>query len=232
METRIDKINLLEFLEPGQPAAKVLYANIIQDAVYQYLYAFVDKNNISPDQFYCAWRYLFYVTSEAPNTWSSRRNIKQSYTKKNQHLTKIHHLTDDEFINMCFDRHYDYSSLSNHMHIEKFRAGLKLKRLQILKDNWTSVTSNIDGIYNQELKDIKHGRQVPFRLWTNNVQSILVDPPTPYQLAGLLYVPKKIKKKHKFKVRKEQVSNNVGYEQAIANIQSVPDWGPLSTFGD
>jgi len=195
-EDRIDRVNLLEYLTSNAPAEKVLYSRIIQDAASNYLYAFLGKNGTSTEEFFAAWMYFFKVMSTDRVTWDHHRTIRHSYTSRGHKIHEARHLTDGELQKMCFDKHYEMSGLSNHMHIEKFREGLKKKRREILTANWEQVKAYVDSLYQSELAQIADGQQVPLQIWgpPNWLMEILIDPPSPCHLAGVLYVPAKLKK--------------------------------------
>jgi hypothetical protein len=95
---------------------------------------------------------------------------------------------------MCFDKHFEMSGMSSLIHIDKFRAGLKKKRREILTTNWDQVKAYIEALYQHELSQIADGQQVPLQVWGAELMEVLIDPPTPCHLAGILYVPSKLKK--------------------------------------
>jgi hypothetical protein len=231
-ESRIDRINLLEFMDSRRPPIKVLYSFIIQDAVCNYLYAFLGKNGTNTEEFFSAWQYFFNVSSTNKNSWDHNRRIKLIYTHNNQKVIKNHYLTDSECELMCFDKHYEFSGLSEHMHIDKFRAGLKTKRRQILTDNWTQVTCYITKLYQKELSEIADYQQIPLQIWNEDLMTVLIDPPSPIHLANLLLVPSKLKRPKRSKVRKDSVSPNIRIVESITNPGMLePNWGPLSELG-
>ncbi len=194
-EDRIDRINLLEFLEPNCPPDKVLFSCIIQDAASNYLYAFLGKNGTSAEEFFSAWQYFFKVESTNRESWDHNRTVKISYSHRGQKIVENRYLTDNELQLMCFDKHYDMSGLSTYMHIEKFRKGLKDKRRRILSDNWEQVQAYVSSLYQHELSQIADGQQVPLQIWSaENLLSILIDPPTPQHLANAIYVPNRLKR--------------------------------------
>lgn len=230
-ESRIDRLNLLEFLESNSPSEKVLYTYIIQDAASNYLYAMLGKNGTSVEEFFSAHQYFFKVESTRSATWDHHRQIKYSYTCKGQKVKVDHYLTDSELKLMCFDKHYELSGLINHMDIDRFRSKLKQKRARIIHNNLEQVKSYINSLYQKELDQIVDGNQVPLQIWTGDFVSILVDPPTPFHLANLLYVPSRLKKARKKRARK--TNKGTYYELAKVlkskELQTInDDWGPLA----
>jgi hypothetical protein len=234
-DVRLDRINLLEFLSPRYPAVKVMYASIIQDAAANYLYAFLSKNSTSSEEFFSAWQYFFKITSTDNKSWNHHRTIKQSYLHNGERTYKNHYLNDNELRLMCFDKHYEFSGLSELMHIDKFRAGLKTKRRQILMDNWEQVKKHIDYLYAKEVDQIANKQPVPLQVWSEDLMTVLIDPPTPLHLANILYVPTKWKKQ---KRAKSKINPGVGkYQQLVKVIESnvsnplESNWGPLAELG-
>lgn len=219
-ENRLDRINLLEFGSAANSGGKILYSCIIQDAIYNYLYAFVEKNGISIDEFFSAWQYLFKITSGNKENWNNSRVIKQSYLVEGKKVTSKHTLTDEDLKLMCFDSHYDCSGMSKHIHIDKFRSKLKEKRKTILTNSWNKVQSYVSSTYQTELNKIAYGQALPLQIWNEDLLTVLIDPPTPLHLANTFYIPKKLKAtfKPKQKVSRPKV-------QKSENIQE--DLGPL-----
>lgn len=236
-EDRIDRINLLEYLEPNAPAEKVLYSCIIQDAASNYLYAFLGKNGTSTEEFFSAWQYFFRISSTNNKSWNKPQNktIKLSYVYRGNKVIENRPLTDDEIKLMCFDKHYDLSGLSEHMHIDKFRAKLQAKRRKILIDNWEQVQTYIKALYQHELKEIADGQQVPLQIWDGDLLSILIDPPTPMHLASVIYVPNRLKRSRR--QRAKDKAKEGAYAELAKKLQSnrqqqtPADWGPLSQLG-
>lgn len=202
-EDRIDRINLLEFLESNIPSDKVLYSCIIQDAASNYLYAFLGKNGTSAEEFFAAWQYFFKVESTNKSSWDHNRTIKHSYISRGQKVTETHQLTDDELKLMCFDKQYELSGLHKHMHIDKFRLLLRTKRQRIVKDNLAQITSYVNSLYQNEINQITNGQQIPLQVWNENILTVLTDPPTPMHLASLIYVSNKLKTNKKPKSKKK-----------------------------
>lgn len=200
-DERIDKINLLELRRADQPPEGVLYLCIIQDAVTKYLYSFISRNGSNPDEFYSAWRYFFEVVSTNPATWNANRAIRNSSANRGEETT-THHLLNSELELMCFDRHYDMSGLSEYMHISKFREKLKAKRRKIVVESWDKIETLINNMYQNESNQIASGQQVPFRVWSDSVQELLVDPIDPRCLANTLYVASKLKRIKKHRIKK------------------------------
>lgn len=224
---RIDRINLLDFLEPNCSADKVLYSCIIQDAVSNYLYAFLGKNGTSAEEFFAAWQYFFKVESTNRVSWDHHRTIKQSYIHRGDKITRDRYLTDSELQMMCFDKHYDLSGLSEHMHIDRFRSKLKEKRYKVLSDNLQQVQSYIHSLYQHELSQIADGQQVPLQVWNEDLLKVLVDPPTPMHLASIIYVPNKLKRARRKRTNK-QLSRKI---KAAAIIPALGNnWGPLAVL--
>lgn len=234
-EDRIDRINLMEFLEANAPSEKVLYARVIQDAASNYLYAFLGKNGTSAEEFFAAHQYFFKVVSTDMATWNHHRTIKQSFTRRGKKVTEDRYLTDSELQLMCFDKHYEFSGLSKYMHIDKFKNGLKARRTKILKNNWEQVTSYINVLYQHELSMIAEGHQVPLQVWHDNLLSVLVDPPTPLHLASSIFVPNKLKRPRRSRAKKTiGTSPNAALATRLEknNLPALgQDWGPLSTLG-
>src|SRR4051812_34536298 len=106
-EERIDRINLMEFLEPNAAPDKVLFLRIIQDAASNYLYALLGKNGTSIDEFFYAHQYFFKVNS-TNTTWPARsRVIHNVYEDNGKKIHQKKELGDIELKLMCFDRQYD-----------------------------------------------------------------------------------------------------------------------------
>lgn len=234
-EDRIDRINLFDYLEPNVAPDKVLYSRIIQDAASNYLYAFLGKNGTSAEEFFSAWQYFFKVTSSNRKSWDHHRTIKLSYTRKGRKITENRYLNDNELQLMCFDKHYDYSGLAEHMHIDKFRSGLKAKRRKILIDNWQQVQDYVQTLYSHELSQITDGQQVPLQVWNESLLEVLVDPPSPLHLASVIYVPNKLKRSRKPRAQKPQPKGI--YARLVEKLQGNKfqpldaNWGPLALLG-
>jgi hypothetical protein len=226
-DERIDRINLLELRRADQPPEGVLYLCIIQDAVISYLYSFLSKNEANADAFYSAWRYFFETTSTNPATWNANRAIRHSSAcRGDESIT--HYLVNSEMELMCFDRHYDMSGLSEYMHISKFREKLKAKRRKIVTNGWPKIESFINNTYQRELSQIVDGQQVPFRVWSDSIQELLVDPIDPRCLAGAMYIPSKLKKTKKHHSRKvKKAAKYIHREMTIPGI----DWVSATQLG-
>ncbi len=231
-EERIDRINLLEFLESNATPDKVLYSCIVQDAVSNYLYAFLGKNGTSAEEFFSAWQYFFKVVSTDKSSWNHHRTIKLIYINRGERVVENRYLTDNELQLMCFDKHYDLSELSKHMHIDKFRAKLKTKRRKILNENWEQVKAYINTLYQHELGKVAGGQQVPLQVWNEDLLEVLIDPPTPLHLANIIYVPNRLKRTSKARTKKELGESM--YIQLVERLESNivteldANWGPLS----
>jgi hypothetical protein len=219
-EERLDRLNLMEYLGSGAPAEKVLYARIIQDAASNYLYAFLGKNGTSAEEFFSAWLYFFKVSSVDRVSWDHHRTIKHSYSLRGQKVRESRYLIDSELQSMCFDKHFEMSGLSTYMHIDKFKSGLKAKRRKILTDNWEQVQNYVSALYQHELNQIAEGQQVPLQVWGNELLEVLVDPPSPVHLAGVLYVPSKLKKFRPSKNRNTSKGNKAKVK-AVAEGQQI-----------
>lgn len=233
-EDRIDRINLIEHLGGNALPEKVLYSCIIQDAASNYLYAFLGKNGTSAEEFFAAHQYFFKVVSTNKMDWDHHRTIKQSFIRKGMKVTEDRYLIDSELKLMCFDKHYDMSGLAEHMHIDKFRAGLKAKRRRILSANWEQVQTYITALYQHELSMIADRQQVPLQVWTDELLEVLVDPPTPLQLASIIYVPNKLKRARRPRAQR-QLSTGV-YTSLAKRLEENKfqplgqDWGPLAAL--
>lgn len=231
-EERIDRINLLDYMQPNSPPEKVLFLRVIQDAASNYLYAFLGRNGTSAEEFFSSWQYFFKVTSINKINWNHRRTLKNSYIHHDEKVTKNHYLTDSELRLMCFDQHYDLSGLADYIAIDRFRVGLKEKRRSILSTNWPQVQTYIDILYQRELSQIAEGQQVPLQVWDADLLTVLTDPPTPLHLANAIYVSNKLKRGRKARAKKKLGAGK--YSQIIQNLKSnsLPildnDWGPLS----
>lgn len=232
-EERIDRINLMEFLEPNAPPDKVLFLRIIQDAASNYLYALLGKNGTCIEEFFYAHQYFFKINSNDKPTWNKNRVIRSVYIDNGMKIREKKELRDSELELMCFDKQFDLSGLSNYMHIDRFRANLKKKRYQILTNNWEQVKVYITALYQREVSEIAEGQQVPLQVWGDDLLSILVDPPTPQHLANIIYISNKLKKQKKDRHSK----SNVGTYQSLAdklekqtNTRLPKDWGPLAVF--
>lgn len=230
-EDRIDRINLLEYLQPNQPAEKVLFSRVIQDAVSNYLYAFLGKNGTSAEEFFAAWQYFFKVVSTDRKSWDHHRTIKHTYTRQGKKITVKRELTDGELQLMCFDKHYALSGLNEHMNVDRFRSQLKAKRLKIVTNNWEQIAAYVDALYQRELSQIADGQPVPLQVWKDDLLTILVDPPTPMHLASVIYVPSKLKRPRRSRAVKPGVGK---YAQLVKRIESGihrplgNNWGPLA----
>lgn len=234
-EDRIDRINLLEFLQPNTPPEKVLFSCVIQDAASNYLYAFLGKNGTSVEEFFSAWQYFFKVTSANKVSWDHNRTIKLSYNRRGQRVVESRYLTDSELQLMCFDQHYEMSGLSDHMHIDKFRAKLKEKRHKILSNNWEQVQAYVNSLYQHELSQIADRQQVPLQIWSSeDLLSILIDPPTPLHLANTIYVSNKLKRPRRSRANR-QLSAGI-YAKLVERLEGStlqdldPNWGPLAAL--
>lgn len=234
-EDRIDRINLLEYLEPNAAPTKVLFLSVIQDAASNYLYAFLGKNGTSAEEFFSAHQYFFKVESKKRESWDHHRKITLSYQSKGEKVNEVRHLTDSELQFMCFDWHYSLSGLDQYMSIDKFREGLKTKRRRILTQNWEQVHTYVNSLYQHELASITEGSQVPLRVWgADDLLDTLVDPATPLQLANAIYVPLKLKRpRRSVRPKEASISANAKLEERIIrnelpNLGS--DWGPLAAL--
>lgn len=225
-EDRIDRINLLDFLEPNCSGDKVLYSCIIQDAASNYLYAFLGKNGTSAEEFFAAWQYFFKVESTNRVSWDHHRTIRQSFIQRGEKISRSLYLDDNDLKTMCFDRHYEMSGLSKYMHIDKFREGLKARRSKIVTDNLEQIQGYINSLYQHELSQISDGQQVPLQVWNEDLIKVLVDPPSPLHLASIIYVPNKLKRSHKPRTRRQ--SRQVKMVEVIPPLGN--DWGPLASL--
>lgn len=211
-----------------------MYARIIQDAASNYLYAFLGKNGTSTEEFFAAWQYFFKVTSTNKVSWDHHRTIKISYIQKGVKVSENRYLSDNELQLMCFDKHYEFSGLSDYMDISKFLSGLKNKRTKILQDNWEQVSTYITSLYNKELEQVKEGKQVPLKIWDQSLLQTLVDPPTPVHLASLIYLPNKLKRTTKSRTNKQPKQGvHAKLVEKIINNSFQPlgnDWGPLASL--
>lgn len=231
-EDRIDRINLLEYLEPNASPSKVLFLNVIQDAASNYLYAFLGKNGTSAEEFFYAHQYFFEVESKKREDWDHHRNIKIIYTHQGKKVVENRYLQDSELQFMCFDWHFVLSGLEAFMDINKFLEGLKTKRRRILTQNWQQVQTYVESLYQHEVELITDGNQVPLRVWNEELLEILIDPPTPLHLANAIYVPLRLKRPRRTaRPKVPSVSANVKLAERIRN-NDIPnlgsDWGPLA----
>lgn len=229
-EERIDRINLLDHLGSNAPSQRVLYSCVIQDAASNYLYALLGKNGTSVQEFFAAHQYFFRITSVDKESWGSRK-VKKSYTQRGKKVLETHHLTDDEVMLMCFDKHYEFSGMEQHLCIEKFRIQLMDKRRRIVTNNWPQISSYVNGLYQKELSEIVPGSQVPMQVWQERLQEILIDPRDPYQLASLLYVPAKLKRSRKATKKKQLDGRFADLAKRLSLKQIEPlqsDWGPIA----
>lgn len=233
-EDRIDRINLLDFLEPNAAPSKVLFLNVIQDAASNYLYAFLGKNGTSAEEFFYAHQYFFKVESKDRTSWDHHRDVNIIYTYQGKKIIESRFLTDSELQFMCFDWHFVLSGLENYMDINKFREGLKTKRRKILTENWPQVQTYVESLYQHEVSLITDGNQVPLRVWDENLLETLIDPPTPLHLANAIFVPLKLKRPRRASRPKEpSVSKNAALVERIVrnDLPSLgSNWGPLTTF--
>lgn len=232
-EERLDRINLMEFLEATAPADKVLFLRIIQDAASNYLYAFLGRNGTSAEEFFYTHQYFFKILSTDKSTWGSNRTIKHISIDGNKKIYQKRILEDNELRLMCFDKQFELSGLSDYMHIDRFKAALKKKRRRILTNNWEQVTAYVTSIYQRELNQIAEGQQVPLQVWQEDLLTILIDPPTPQHLANTIYISNKLKKAKKPRVRKSQVGMYAKLSEHLeSRVRSrLPDdWGPLTTL--
>lgn len=233
-EERIDRINLLEYLEPNAAPDKVLFARIIQDAASNYLYAFLGKNGTSAEEFFAAWQYFFKVSSDNRSSWDHHRTIKNTFTRQGQKVIEDRYLLDSELQLMCFDKHYDLSGLADYMHIDRFRSNLKIKRRRILTSNWEQVQNYVHALYQRELSHIADGQQVPLQVWHEDLLTLLVDPSSPHNLANAIYVPNKLKRPRRSRAQRP-LGTSV-YSKLVERLEGnkIPplegDWGPLSVL--
>lgn len=233
-EDRIDRINLLDYLEPNAAPSKVLFLNVIQDAASNYLYTFLGKNGTSAEEFFYAYQYFFKVESKNRGSWDHHRSVNIIYTYQGKKIMESRSLTDSELQFMCFDWHFVLSGLENYMDINKFRDGLKAKRRKILTANWPQVQAYVESLYQHEVSLITDGNQVPLRVWDEDLLEILIDPPTPLHLANAIFVPLKLKRSSRASRPKEpSVSKNAALAERIVqnDLPSLgSDWGPLSAL--
>lgn len=235
MEERLDRVNLLDYVESHIPTDKILFSRIIQDAANNYLYAITDKGCPSIEEFFSAWQYLFNITSNNKRSWEKSRSIKISYDYRGNKITENRYLEDTTLKLMCFDKHYELSGLSEYMDIDKFRKGLRSKREQILKDRWEHVVTKIKALHDKELGQITDGKQLPLPLWNEDLLTTLTYPSSPESLANAVYVSKKLKSTSKRRSNKK--TNQGKYSKLVSTIEHnsfeklKDNWGPLASLG-
>ena len=233
-DERIDRINLMDYLPANSPPEKVLFARIIQDAASHYLFAFLEKNGTSAEEFFAAYQYFFKVVSTDMESWNHHRTIKNSFTQRGQKVVDNRYLNDNEMKLMCFDKHYDLSGLSDYLHIDRFRNKLKERRRAIISrpENWEHIKTYVKSLYQRELSLIVSGNQVPLQVWNEDLLQLLVDPPTPYHLATAIFVPTTAKRQKRRRRARPQVdSPGIKIAEKLANTPPLEEnWGPLSTL--
>lgn len=229
-EDCINRIDLLDLMGADDDPEKILYCCVIQDAASNYLYAFLGKNGTSAEEFFAAWQYFFKVKSSDRASWDHHRNIKHIYNRRGKRVVESHYLTDSELELMCFDKQYEMSGLAEYLHIDRFRSQLKEKREKILKNNWDQVVAYVKALYDRELSELAYGQQVPLRIWEADLLPLLIDPVKPEQLAHAIYIPSRLKRSRKARVKKAGDGKYIELVRKISKrqVESLPsNWGPL-----
>jgi hypothetical protein len=192
-KTRLDRLDLMQFLGSGTPDEKIIYLATIQDAVHNYLFFALGRNGTSAEEFAAASEYFFHIRSHWPESWCHCHHVKTTTMEAGKRHVQIHDLSDEELMNMCFDRHYEYAGLDRLMTMDRFLACLKRERCAILTKNWDQVLAYVETLRHRDLGYVPTGEQLPLRIWASDEQAILVEPTGPQQVAEFLYYSRQVK---------------------------------------
>jgi hypothetical protein len=193
--SRLDRLDLMQYLESNASPEKVLYLATIQDAVHNYLFFALGRNGTTAEEFVSSAKYFFQVRATDQQTWSTSRFLRSTYIGGNgKRQTTTIKLTDSQLKSMCFDTHYDYSGLAELMPMDRFLTWLKRRRGEILQENWNQVTSYLDSVREKDARRVLEGSQAPLpRIWSETDRLTLVEPAGPKEVAELLYIPRSFK---------------------------------------
>jgi hypothetical protein len=165
---------------------QVIALRIIKMSVRDYLYFGLGKNGITPEKFLDAYFYLFYIRSQDPRTWGDC-SVSKRYRNLDGLLQadKIS-LSAQEVQRKCFDTHYDTTTLSKHVPLNKFLKLLKDKREKIVNANLKQIVAYISVFraaeWNRLPKSKKKGKHSFPRV---NIVPTLVAPESGKALAKL-----------------------------------------------
>ena len=192
--TRLDKIDLLEWQVPNQAPEKIIYAEIIKDAVNAYLHFGIGANGITADQFWESWNYLFVVRADVESTWQPSRIMRTvSEDECGKRRERVQRLDDSVLKGMCFDEHYALSGLADLMDMGRFLNRLKKLRREIVTGNWPQIYAYLEELRQREaMRNVGDGWQTLFCLAD---QAGLIEPDGP-ELASWLYYPKYMEAPH------------------------------------
>jgi hypothetical protein len=178
---RLDTLNLLENVPSDYNRQKLPWLTIIKDAIHRYR-CFGLGNNISPQDFYEAYCYLFKSRSGDPGTWETK-------PRKNYDGMQLY----------CFDVHYDLSGLSNLCEMDKFLNKIKNDRKEIVgkfKDRIQDYVSKSQ----ERCKKVGKGHQLELGMLPD-LEHTMTEPGNAYEVAKLFYDSRKMSKPLKTKWR-------------------------------
>lgn len=191
---RLDRLDLEQGTIVKGERETLIYLYLITREIHNYLYFCLGNNGTTPDKFLEAYRYLFLVRSDRPETWGSRLLKTQRLDVDGRLQNSVVQLTDEEMRLGCFDVQYELSGMQDVMHIERFERWLQERRAAILRENLPQFLAYLDELRAHELNTISQGRQLP--LWafgTDDPMRVMVAPETFRQLAQMIYLPEDLK---------------------------------------
>jgi hypothetical protein len=186
---RLDLIDLVEFRVPNQPAEMVLFLECIKDSVFNYLFFALGRNGTSLDEFWWAMEYLFRVRSFDPTTWQGAKSARVTTVDKRsgKRSVRFECLNDETVRMMCFDIHYELSGLARLMSMDRFLAGLKFTRRQIVRENRSQIDKYIDEFRERQLENIARGWRIPITFADAKREELMVQAEDGAELADLFF---------------------------------------------
>lgn len=189
--TRLDRLDFTGLAKGCEQ--KVLYLQTITDAVHNYLFFGLGRNGTTAEEFAYACEYLFHIRASDASTWPADADkldlfLEGSAGPGKPTVVSVD-LTDCQLMAMCFDTHYEFSGLSNHMPMDKFLTWLVRTRTQIITDNAAQVDEYLNYMYSRACQAAKPGHQLPLPMFDRH--ATLIRPSSPADVARLMYLPKK-----------------------------------------
>jgi hypothetical protein len=190
---RLDRLNLMELLNPGDPSEKALFLQTMTDAIHNYMFFGLGRNGTTAEEFAFACEYLFRIRGNDPTTWpaASRMMFSESEEILPSGKAKVvrQKLTDSQFRSMTFDTHWEFSGMSVYMDMDRFLEKLQTERRRMLIENSAQVSMYMNYLYTKACSTVAMGHQLPLPLFDRI--SILTRPRGPEEVARLTYLPSK-----------------------------------------
>ena len=176
---RLDTLNLLEGAPSDYDRRTLPWLTIIRDAVHRYR-CFGLGNNISPQDFYEAYCYLFKARSGNPQSWETK-------SKKNYDGMQLY----------CFDVHYELSGLSDLCLMDTFLNKVKSDRKEIVGKFRNRIQDYVSSSQERCTK-VGKGHQLELGMLPD-LERTMIEPSNAYEVAKLFYDSQKLSKPLKAK---------------------------------